>query len=128
MKKTYECKVEKREDYFVQLPDDLPYKEGQKFSVKQYEDGSFILNPYKEVELDLDDDLFLSLAKMAHEKDITLNDLVNEILKERIEREEQAKDFEDLEESSSEDENFDFSSYSSPITPSIGPFFKEEDD
>jgi len=33
-----------------------------------------------EVELDLDDDMLLQLAMIAHEQDITLNQLINEML------------------------------------------------
>ena len=34
-----------------------------------------------EIDLDLDDETILFLAKKAHEKDITLNQYINEILK-----------------------------------------------
>ena len=37
-----------------------------------------------EVELDLEDDLMFALMKMAHERDITLNSMVELILKELI--------------------------------------------
>lgn len=112
--KKYECKVESKEEYYIALPEDLPYEVGQKFSIKCGEDGSFLLTPYVKEVFDIEDELFLSLAKLAHERDITLNDLVNEILIERIEVMEQERDFE--EESSSEDfydeetytENFPF--------------------
>ena len=36
------------------------------------------------VSLDLSDADFLAIAKMAHEKDITFNEMINEILKEVI--------------------------------------------
>ena len=38
-----------------------------------------------EVELDLDDETILFLALKAHEKDITLNQYINEILKKHME-------------------------------------------
>ncbi len=36
------------------------------------------------VEIDLDDKTFMELSKMAHERDITLNQLCNDIIKEMI--------------------------------------------
>jgi hypothetical protein len=36
------------------------------------------------VELNLSDSVFLTLARMAHEKDITINQMVNEILKDIV--------------------------------------------
>jgi predicted HicB family RNase H-like nuclease len=45
------------------------------------------------VQVDITDDQFLILAKMAHEQDITLNTLVNNILRERMT--EELKDIQD---------------------------------
>lgn len=39
-----------------------------------------------DVEVDLDDDVFIGLAQAAHEKDITLNQLCNQIIKEESEK------------------------------------------
>lgn len=53
---------------------------------------------YENIEVDLSDEQFLALAKMAHEKDITLNQLVTEILREQIESTEKlisSKEFEE---------------------------------
>ena len=36
---------------------------------------------YENVEVDFDDETFIKLAKMAHGKDITLNQLCNDILR-----------------------------------------------
>lgn len=41
------------------------------------------------IEIELSDEEFLELAKMAHEKDITFNALVTEILEDFIRREEE---------------------------------------
>ena len=49
------------------------------------------------VQVDIDDDVFLKLAKMAYEEDITINDMMVKILKAQIE-----EDRKNLEESSSE--------------------------
>jgi hypothetical protein len=46
------------------------------------EDNSLI-----KVEIDISDDVFLSLAKIAHEKDITFNQLCVDIIAEQISRE-----------------------------------------
>lgn len=56
---------------------------------------------YENIEVDLSDEQFLALAKMAHEKDITLNQLVTEILREQIESTEKLISFKEFE------ENFD---------------------
>ena len=37
------------------------------------------------IEVEISDEIFLRLAKMAHEKDITFNQLVNHLLREYIE-------------------------------------------
>ena len=39
-----------------------------------------------EIEIDITDDEFLRLAKMAHERDITFNKMVEHILSEEINR------------------------------------------
>jgi len=41
-----------------------------------------------DIEVDLDDELFLALAKEAHKQDITFNQLVNKVLKEKLDEEE----------------------------------------
>lgn len=42
----------------------------------------------EEVEVSIDDETFIKLAKMAHEKDITFNQLCNDIIREKMELEE----------------------------------------
>lgn len=44
-----------------------------------------------EIEIDITDDEFLRLAKIAHERDITFNQLVEQILTEEIKRVESEK-------------------------------------
>jgi hypothetical protein len=41
----------------------------------------------EEVEINLPDDVLFDLMLMAHERDITLNQLCNEILREQLDRE-----------------------------------------
>jgi predicted DNA-binding ribbon-helix-helix protein len=49
-------------------------------TTKQLNDGKV------EIPIDLSDEEFLKLAKMAHERDITFNQLVEEILQAEIDR------------------------------------------
>jgi hypothetical protein len=44
-------------------------------------------NDMVDVELELPDDLLFELMKLAHEKDITLNQLVNDIIREELSKE-----------------------------------------
>ena len=44
-----------------------------------------------EVPIDISDEDFTYLAKMAHEKDITLNQLITDILRKQMEREDKEK-------------------------------------
>ena len=41
---------------------------------------------FEEVEIELTDQEFLTLAKMAHDKDITFNQLCNQVLREHIDK------------------------------------------
>ena len=41
---------------------------------------------FHEIEIYMDDNLFLQLAKLAHEQDITFNELINKILKEHFDK------------------------------------------
>lgn len=45
---------------------------------------------YEIIEIDIPDDLFLQIAKEAHENDITFNQRVNEILVEQMDKIEKA--------------------------------------
>lgn len=44
------------------------------------------IEPMETIEVDITDDDFLFLAKLAHKKDITFNQLINELLKEKLEQ------------------------------------------
>ena len=37
-----------------------------------------------DIEIDIDDDLFLKVAKAAHERDITINTMINNIIKDKL--------------------------------------------
>jgi len=43
---------------------------------------------FEEIEIDLEIEDFVALATIAHERDITLNQLVNEILEEALKKHE----------------------------------------
>lgn len=47
---------------------------------------------FEEVEVNLPDDVLFELMMMAHRRDITLNQLCNEILREQLSKEMAAKD------------------------------------
>jgi bifunctional DNA-binding transcriptional regulator/antitoxin component of YhaV-PrlF toxin-antitoxin module len=85
--KTYNTKVETREESFITFPEELVeqmgWKENQKFTIEE-KDGNITMKPYTEVEIDFDDETFMKLAKMAHEQDITFNELCNNILRDKI--------------------------------------------
>lgn len=83
MNKTYTTEVETEEVCFVKLPEELGFKPGDKFTIEQTEEG-FILKPYVNIEVDIPDELFLELAKLAHEQDVTFNELCNKIIKEKL--------------------------------------------
>ena len=37
-----------------------------------------------DIEIDISDDLFLKVAKAAHERDITINSMINNIIKDKL--------------------------------------------
>ena len=39
---------------------------------------------FKTIEIDIDDNLFLKIAKAAHERDITINSMINNIIKDKL--------------------------------------------
>jgi hypothetical protein len=65
-------------------------------------EGELAMNSgYENIEVDLSDEQLLVLARLAHEKDITLNQLVANMLREHIESTEKRISFKEFE------ENFD---------------------
>jgi predicted HicB family RNase H-like nuclease len=46
-----------------------------------------ILDETEEIQMDIEDDLLIKLMMMAHEQNITLNKLIENILREQIEQE-----------------------------------------
>lgn len=62
---------------------------GTKFSVKHYDDGSIELRPYVKVEIDIEDwprELLEMLIKESCEKDISINDVITDLLTESLDQ------------------------------------------
>lgn len=89
--KTKELKLSETPDgeLFFNIPDDvldrLNWKEGDDIEFVE-KDGGFMLTKvrYENVELELDDETFTGVAKLAHENDITFNKQIELIMKEFI--------------------------------------------
>lgn len=90
-------------DLFFTLPDDvyerLDWHEGDELIWDwQPKHNSFILKKcrYESVELDLDDETFTRVAKLAHDNNVTFNRQIELILNERISQYEQVADSTDI--------------------------------
>lgn len=70
------------EDVVLQLPEGWG-KEGEKVFIDE-RDGCVYVSKAVNVEIDIDDKTFMTLAKMAHGRDITLNALCNELMAEYV--------------------------------------------
>ena len=78
-------------ELYFNIPDDLldrlGWKEGDDIEFVE-KDGGFILTKvrYENVELELEDETFTGVAKLAHENDITFNKQIELIMKEFIDK------------------------------------------
>ena len=97
MNKTYTVDVQQdkeTEDVFVELPPELMkglgWKTGDDLKWDETKDGGFRLKKvkYETVELDFDDEELFKYMQLAHEKNMSFNQLVEEALTDVIEREE----------------------------------------
>ena len=79
----YIAKVETIEEPAIKLPEGFG-EVGEKVHIDTKDDGSIVISKLVPIEIDLPNDVLLSLAMMAHEQDITLNELCNDILKEIV--------------------------------------------
>jgi len=77
-------KVETIEELAIKLPDDFA-EVGEKVHVSVKDDGCLVISKLVPVELDLPNDVLFGLTMMAHEQDITLNELCCNILREVVE-------------------------------------------
>jgi bifunctional DNA-binding transcriptional regulator/antitoxin component of YhaV-PrlF toxin-antitoxin module len=78
-------------DLYVQFTDEeiqeLGWEAGQKLEVKQHDDGSIELRPYVKIELDMEEwprEVLEMLIKDSIEQDITVNDVINNLLKQSL--------------------------------------------
>jgi bifunctional DNA-binding transcriptional regulator/antitoxin component of YhaV-PrlF toxin-antitoxin module len=93
MMKTGELIVKETPDgeLYFNIPDDLldrlGWKEGDDIEFVE-KDGGFILTKvrYENVELELEEETFTGVAKLAHENDITFNKQIELIMKEFIDK------------------------------------------
>jgi len=68
---------------------------GTKFQVKQHDDGSIELRPYVKVELDMEEwskETLLMIIKKSLDEDISVNDVINNLLKESLKNFEEESD------------------------------------
>ena len=89
--KTGTITVQRSEDLLIQLPDELGFECGEDVSIKCMDDGSICISHLVDVEVDLDDDVILALSLEAHKRNIKLNDLMVEILRDAMDNEEKYK-------------------------------------
>lgn len=75
-------------DLYVQFTDEeiqeLGWEAGQKLDVKLHDDGSIELRPYAKMEIDLADwdrDVLEMIIKKSCEDDISVNDVISNLLK-----------------------------------------------
>ena len=69
--------------------DELGFEENQKFEVSCEEDGSVVLKPYVKMEIDLEDFpkyVLIHLMNESCEKDISINEVISNILMEVVEQ------------------------------------------
>lgn len=85
-------KIQKQEELFIQFtPEEIEsfgWEPNQKFTITE-EDGNIILIPHVKVEIDLDEfskQELIALVDQSCERDVSMNDLIAEILVEASER------------------------------------------
>ena len=76
--------VQRSEDLLIQLPEECGFECGEKVNIECMDNGSIRISHLVNIEIDLDDNIILKLALMAHERDITLNELLCESIKDGI--------------------------------------------
>lgn len=80
------------DDVYIQFTDEevkeFGWEPGQKFEFKTLEDGSIQLVPYVKMELDPEEwpvEILHMLIKESCDKDISINDVINDLLKKALE-------------------------------------------
>jgi hypothetical protein len=86
-----EVKVQASQDVFVQFTEEqmnkLGMKIGDKFSIEE-KDGSILLTPFAKVDIylgELSREVLEFIIRMSCDQDISVNEVINNILKEMIE-------------------------------------------
>jgi hypothetical protein len=75
--------LERSDDLILRLPEGWA-EEGEKVSITEV-DGGLLISKLHRIGIDISDRTFLAIAKIAHERDITINDMMLEILHEQME-------------------------------------------
>ena len=85
-------KIQSKEELFIQFSDEeleeLKMEKGQKFSVEINDDNSIKLTPFTTLELEISDfsrELLEFLIAESCEKDISVNEIISNLLKKMIE-------------------------------------------
>jgi len=86
-------------DVFIQFTEEelssIGAGPGTKFEAKLHDDGSIELRPYVKVELDMEEwskETLLMIIKKSCEEDISANDVINNLLKESLNKFEEESD------------------------------------
>jgi len=88
-------KVQEKKDYYIQFSDEecenLGIKENEKFNIKVHDDNSILMTPFEKIDIDISEfkrEVLEMLISISAEKDISVNDVISELLEQYFEREE----------------------------------------
>lgn len=88
--------IQTQEEHFIQFSDEelqeLGMVKGQKFSVDYRDDNSIMLTPFVDLEIDLSQferSALELLISLSCEKDMTISEVISELLEEFIKRNEE---------------------------------------
>lgn len=100
-------KIQTQTEYYIQFsPEEiksLGWEENQKLSITEGEDGSIILRPYAKVEVDLSDfsrEVLEELIDQSCKKDISVNEVIESVLREIVGTEDYEKLYKKIKNSS----------------------------
>ena len=84
-------KILTQEEYYLQFTDEelekIGWKHGEKLSVEVKDDGSILFTPFAKLEIDLSEfsrECLENLVILSVEKDISVNDVINNLLEETV--------------------------------------------
>ncbi len=88
-------KLQEKKDYYIQFSDDecadLGIKENEKFNIKIFDDNSILMTPFEKIDIDISEfkrEVLEMLVSISAEKDISVNDVISELLEQYLEKEE----------------------------------------